>query len=186
MDGRTASGKTSFADELAAIVGCAGRPVIRASIDGFHRPRAVRYRRGRLSPDGYYENARDLEAFRRLLLDPLGPDGDGLYIASSFDLQRDEPVDLRPQQAPADAVLIADGTFLQRAELKPAWDFVIFLDVPKEEARRRCIARDGPASDEASVAQLYDLRYAPAFARYETECGPAEEADMLFPDGAVS
>jgi pantothenate kinase-related protein Tda10 len=39
IDGRTASGKTTLADELAAAVGQAGRPVIRTSIDGFHRPR---------------------------------------------------------------------------------------------------------------------------------------------------
>ena len=81
VDGRTASGKTTFADALAASIQH-GRPVIRASVDGFHRPRVERYRQGRLSPDGYYEDARDLKAMRRLLLDPLGPGGDGGYVAA--------------------------------------------------------------------------------------------------------
>ena len=42
VDGRTASGKTTFADELATAVEQAGRPVIRAQSDGFHRPKVER------------------------------------------------------------------------------------------------------------------------------------------------
>lgn len=54
IDGRTASGKTTLADELAALLQGQGRSVIRTSIDGFHRPRAERYARGRHSAEGYY------------------------------------------------------------------------------------------------------------------------------------
>jgi uridine kinase len=46
-----------FADELAAALGRAGRPVLRASVDDFHRPRAERYRRGRESAVGYWLDA---------------------------------------------------------------------------------------------------------------------------------
>jgi hypothetical protein len=53
-----------------------GRPVIRTSIDGFHRPKAERYARGRYSAEGYYYDARDLAAIKALLLAPLGPGGD--------------------------------------------------------------------------------------------------------------
>src|SRR5215469_16372168 len=73
IDGRTASGKTTFADELAMSIKRHGRAVIRTSIDGFHRPKAERYARGRFSAEGYYFDARDLAAIRHLLLDPLGP-----------------------------------------------------------------------------------------------------------------
>src|SRR5882724_7438754 len=60
IDGRTAAGKTTLSDELAALVSRRGRPVIRTSIDGFHRPKAERYARGRYSAEGYYYDARDL------------------------------------------------------------------------------------------------------------------------------
>lgn len=79
VDGITAAGKTTFADLLATAVSAAGMPVIRVSMDGFHNPRAVRYRQGRGSADGYYEDAYDLAAVRRVLLDPLGPNGDWWY-----------------------------------------------------------------------------------------------------------
>lgn len=51
IDGPDAAGKTMLAD--------AGRQIVRASIDGFHRPRAERYRQGPLSPAGYYEDSLD-------------------------------------------------------------------------------------------------------------------------------
>src|ERR1700731_1940344 len=76
IDGRTASGKTTLADEVASLIRNKGRPVIRTSIDGFHRPKAARYARGRYSPEGYYYDARDLAAVMTLLLEPLGPEGD--------------------------------------------------------------------------------------------------------------
>ncbi len=56
VDGRTASGKTTLADELGVAVEAAGRPVVRTSIDGFHRPRAERHARGRYSAEGYYHD----------------------------------------------------------------------------------------------------------------------------------
>jgi uridine kinase len=40
IDGPDAAGKTTFADELVEPLEARGRPVIRASIDGWHRPRA--------------------------------------------------------------------------------------------------------------------------------------------------
>jgi len=185
VDGRTASGKTAFADELAIALERFGRSVIRASIDGFHRPKAVRYRQGRLSPDGYYEDARDLGGVRRLLLDPLGPNGDGLYTLSTFDLEEDKPLEPEQLRAAAAAVLVVDGTFLQRPELRSEWDFVAFLDVPEDEARRRGIERDAPnLGDQESTFVLYDRRYGPAFARYLTECNPRACADVVI-DNAV-
>lgn len=62
VDGPDAAGKTTLADELAAVFRTRGRKVIRASIDGFHRPRAERYRRGEFSPQGCYHDTFDHEA----------------------------------------------------------------------------------------------------------------------------
>ena len=39
IDGVDGAGKTTFADELGSSVSALGRPVIRASVDGFHNPR---------------------------------------------------------------------------------------------------------------------------------------------------
>ena len=79
IDGAPASGKTTLADELAAILRADGREVIRATIDDFLVPRAQRYVRGEYSAEGCYFDAHDYHALNRVLLDPLGPGGSGRF-----------------------------------------------------------------------------------------------------------
>ncbi len=62
VDGITAAGKTTFAEELAAAI--TGRAGVHLSTDDYHHQRERRRRQGRLSADGYYEDAYDLDAFR--------------------------------------------------------------------------------------------------------------------------
>ena len=180
VDGRTASGKTTLAAELVEALRLRGRPVISTSIDGFHRPKVERYRQGRHSPKGYYEDARDLAAIRRLLLDPLGPGGDRRYRTASFDLERDVPVDVPAELAAPNAVLIVDGTFLQRPALAPGWDFVVFVDVPVEVAVARGAARDADLlSGIEAATDMHAKRYQAAFALYNEECDPLARADAI-------
>ena len=42
IDGVDGAGKSMFGDELTLVLTMAGRSVIRASVDGFHNPRAIR------------------------------------------------------------------------------------------------------------------------------------------------
>lgn len=76
IDGTPAAGKTTLADELAVVLRAQGREVIRATIESFLFPRAQRYRRGEYSADGCYFETHDYDALNRVLVDPLGPDGD--------------------------------------------------------------------------------------------------------------
>ncbi len=71
IDGVDAAGKTTLADELAGPIRTRGRAVIRASVDGFHNPRHIRYRLGADSPEGYYRDSFDYETLKAVLLDPL-------------------------------------------------------------------------------------------------------------------
>ena len=179
IDGPTAAGKTTLADELADHLGPRA-PVIRAGLDGFHRPRAVRYERGRRSAQGYYEDARDYEAVRRHLLDPLGPGGDRRFRRAIFDLEADAVLDTPVEIAAPGAVLIVDGTFLQRAEFDGAWDVVVFLDVDPATSLSRGAARDAKAMGglDAAIA-LYRERYLGAWRLYLESVGPADRADIL-------
>src|SRR5262245_27553813 len=74
VEGRSAAGKTTLADELAQAIRARGRECVRASIDDFHRPgHKGRSQRGAWTPRSYYEEGYDYTAFRDLLLWPLGP-----------------------------------------------------------------------------------------------------------------
>ena len=50
IDGVDAAGKTALADELAAFTEAKNRPVIRASIDGFHNSASIRHLRAPVLP----------------------------------------------------------------------------------------------------------------------------------------
>jgi len=167
-----------LAEELAAAI--SGRRVVRASIDGFHRPRAERYRRGADSAEGYYRDSFDLEALRRELLDPLGPGGSRLYRTAVFDFRTDSPRDEDRQRAADDAVLIVDGVFLLRPELRDLWDLRIFLRVSPEESLRRALVRDLELFGSAEeIEHRYRTRYLPGQQLYLDEARPLEAADFV-------
>ncbi len=180
IDGRTASGKTTLANELAEHLQGSGRQVIRTSIDGFHRPKAERYARGRYSAEGYYYDARDLDAINRLLLAPLGPDGNRWYRTASHDLASDQYIEQAPQLASQTAILIVDGTFLQRPELAGNWDLTVFVETRQEVSEGRGITRDTELlGGEAAARQFYAERYKPAYELYAGLCAPASSADVV-------
>ncbi len=70
VDGPDGSGKSTFADELAAAVRALGRRVVRISLDDFHNVRAVRYRQGRESPEGFWQDSYNYLRFQSDVLDP--------------------------------------------------------------------------------------------------------------------
>jgi uridine kinase len=179
VDGITSSGKTTFASEVAEAVGAQGRPVARVSMDGYHHRRAHRHRQGRLSADGYYEDAYDLDRAARELLQPLGPGGTRRYRDRIIDLATDEPADSWAEAAP-DTVLVVDGSFLQRAELRDHWDEVIYLDVAFEVALARGVARDAAAFGGRDAAtEAFTQRYHAAGHRYLDEVDPRRRATIV-------
>ena len=178
IDGVDGAGKTTLADALAPLVAAQGRPAIRASVDDFHHPRALRYARGRYSPDGFYLDSYDYDSFRRLLLDPLSPAGSGRYIARSFDLDNDRPFDPVTQQATSGAALLVDGIFLHRPELRSYWDLSIFLKVNFRVSLPRGAQRS-PALDATNAASPSNQRYVGGQKRYLSECNPEQRADIV-------
>jgi uridine kinase len=180
IDGPDAAGKTTLADELAGTLIERGRPVIRASVDGFHRPRATRRRRGPLSPEGYFLDAFDYAALRRLLLDPLSPAGDRRYRTAAFDHLSDSPLDCPAREAVGDEVLIVDGVFLLRDELRGYWDLTVFLQISPAESLRRALRRDVALfGAQADVRERYEARYLPGQELYQAAAAPREHADVL-------
>jgi uridine kinase len=142
VDGVDGAGKTRFADALAAQLGIGNRAVFRATIDDFHWPRARRYARGRDSAEGFYRDSYDYETFKRVLVEPFRTGWIGSFVLRAFDLKRDVPFEPVWSSGPKDALLIVDGIFLNRPELKGLWNYSIWLEVQPDTAKTRVIARD--------------------------------------------
>ncbi|MET0735082.1 MAG: uridine kinase [Microbacterium sp.] len=180
IDGTDGAGKTTFADGLAEVFAEDGSAVFRASIDGFHRPRAERYALGRTSPEGFYRDSYDYATFRRVLIDPFREGWQTSatigFQLEAFDLSRDAPVESAWVTAPKDAVLIVDGIFLHRPELRDVWDWSAWLDVPLEVAYARMALRDGTDPDFRAAS---NRRYREGQELYVRDADPRAAASVI-------
>jgi uridine kinase len=181
VDGYTASGKTSFAHELAAAIRGCGRPTMRASFDDFKNPWSDARAKGydRLSGDGYYRNAPDFESARALLLAPAGPDGSGTVALCAHDPLTGEDHRGVTVEMPRHAVLIVDSVFGMRAEYDEFWDYRIWIDVVPEVALARGIARDAELEGPEEAERVHRDRYHVAEGIYIAEVDPKSKADAV-------
>ena len=176
IDGVDGVGKTTLADELSVALSSCERPVIRATVDGFHNPRSVRYRLGRNSAEGYFRDSFNYPALTTVLLDPLGPGGTRRYRRAVFSYRTDSEVTIPFETADEDAILLFDGVFLHRPELLSYWDLSIFLDAPFEVTIPRAAARDGSSSD---VSAPENRRYVEGQQLYLQICDPKSTASIV-------
>ncbi|TQL48458.1 uridine kinase [Homoserinimonas aerilata] len=142
VDGRSGSGAAGFADDLAVALKETGHQAFRASLDGFRHPRERRAR-------GLFSDGFDYSLFRRVLVDPFRTAGSTGFVLAGFDAERDEPV-FQPkwQSAGHDAILIVDGVFLHRPELRGIWNYSAWVETPAatgDEADAAYIAAETPS-----------------------------------------
>ena len=96
------------------------------------------------------------------------PGGSGRFRRAIFDVDADGVVDAPEEQAAPGSILLFDGIFLHRPELRGYWDFSVFLHV---EWVRNHRVRHQP--DQARP------RYSEGQALYLRECRPDERASVL-------
>ncbi len=188
IDGVDGAGKTVLADELAAVLTSvlaeSGRAVIRASVDGFHHPKSVRYRLGRGSPEGFYYDSYDYEALKERLLEPLSLGGSGRYRTAVYDVQTETPVVVAEKQAQPGAILLFDGIFLHRPELCGFWDLSVWLEVPFGVSVPRGAGR-GPGFGSPDPAAESNRRYVEGQKLYLTECRPQAQATFVVDNSSL-
>ena len=180
VDGPDAAGKTTLAQELVAPLRARGRPVIRASIDGFHNPARIRHKQGGDSPEGFYRDSFNYRALKESLLAPLGPGGSRRYRTAVFNYRTDSEAQAQICVADVNAVLLFDGVFLLRPELSEHWDFTIFVEAAFETILVRAGKRDAVLFGGAEeVRKRYERRYIPGQMLYFDECRPTERANVV-------
>lgn len=176
IDGVDGAGKTTFADELGQALRGFGRPVIRASVDGFHNRRSVRYAQGKQSPAGFFQDSYNYASLKVHLLEPLGPGGSRRYCIAAFDYVTDKSVPLSEREAHPQSILLLDGIFLHRPELRSYWDASIFLRVDFAVSVARNAARDGSSPDPLAPA---NQRYVEGQRIYLSTCTPEKYATLV-------
>jgi uridine kinase len=176
VDGVGGSGKSTVANRLVELVEAhpQQRPTVVLHADDFFRPAAARHARGRFSPEGFWLDAYDYDALVSWALVPLRrgqPHRTHVFDRASAAAVRPDPV-----AAPADALVLVEGTFLHREELVDHWDASVWLEVPFDVAAGRMHARDGvdPDPDHGPMR-----RYLGAQRLYLAAATPRERAALV-------
>lgn len=180
INGVDASGKTILATSLTESLRGSGRKVIQVSIDGFHNPKTIRYRKGRNSPEGFYRDSFDNSGIIKYVLRPLGPGGNLKYKTAIFDFKTDSIIKASILKAKNDSILLMEGVFLFHSKLVQYWDLKIFVDVDFDTALRRAIERDREyLGSREQVIEKYKKRYMPGEKLYFQEVNPKTIADIV-------
>ena len=176
IDGPDTAGKTTLADNLVKALDV---PSLRASIDGFHRPRESRVRRGALSPVGYFRDSFDYAGLADLLLVPFRTGANEVRV-KTFDWRSNLPIEQDPTLIPERMVLVFDGVFLLRREIQALWDLSVYLRVSDSVVLSRALTRDvGLVGAPEEVRKRYETRYLPGQALYRSECDPESVAHVV-------
>ena len=177
FDGIDAAGKTTLSNEVAIALDNCGRQIVRASIDGFHNPKIVRRRDD--SAEGYFRCSFNYPALIDSLLAPLGPNGSRAFRRAVFDFRADAEVDAAQEVAAPNAILLFDGVFLLRHELRGYWDLAIFVEADFATAIARAEVRDRELfGDATAIRQRYESRYVPGQKLYLEQEQPKHFADF--------
>ncbi|KAH7317961.1 hypothetical protein BKA65DRAFT_515515 [Rhexocercosporidium sp. MPI-PUGE-AT-0058] len=187
IDGPDASGKTIFAEALASTLRSQGRETIVIHLDDFLNTRSTRHAKGRNSPEGFYHDTYNYEAFKYYILNPFQPGGSRNYRAKATDLQRDiylsETSSPWISAPPNGVIVLVEGMFLHRGALAGCWDWSMFLFVPFEVTAKRTMVRDGSGNGDPGCEAL--RRYVGGQRIYYRECEPWRRAGQVIDNSDV-
>jgi uridine kinase len=175
VDGADGSGKSRFAERLAATCAAEGLPATVVHVDDFRRP--VDFAAAPDEAAAYYERYYDIPALERCLRAFL--EGVEQVVVPRFDSARgalEGEQELAFGRVP---LCVVEGVFVLRVPAAAAAPLVA-LEVGADEARRRILERDAARGRPPEEIERRLLRrYLPAQLRYRAELDPSARADVL-------
>ncbi len=128
-------------------------------------------------PEGFYRGSYRYSDFRRCVVEPLGS-GEPIMPAI-WDVARDESITPDPVVVPPRGVVLVDGIFLHRPELRDLWDATVWIEVPFAVSVPRGNARFAGAHDPDPEAPS-NSRYVGGQRLYLQEADPRSHATWVF------
>ncbi|MGV7117209.1 hypothetical protein [Paenibacillus kyungheensis] len=171
LTGIDTSGKSKMAEELKKVFIQKNVEVQLVHVDDFHYPKSKRYNDSLSEPDQYYELSINFEAIRNNLLEPIKSSTQLEVTLPHLDLLTDSMSITKNYNITKDTIVLIEGVFLYREEVRPYIDFYIFLDIEEEVVIQRAEIRDVPVQG-VEVLEKYHTKYLPAQRRYINKFQP--------------
>ena len=179
INGIEGTGKTVLAEKLTKYLNSENLNAIQVSIDGFHFNKEVRYKQGRNSAKGYYEDSYDEIVFVEKVLKSSQTDFPN-YTTATHNLETDEYLSLEPIKLENNSILITDGAYLFKPNYRNHWDLKIYLKTSFEIAMKRGVERDKDSLGGVELTkEKYEKRYHESSRIYLAENVPEKIADIV-------
>lgn len=163
VDGPRCADPAGFAQSLITPLRALGRPVVHIRAEFFWRDAALRLEYGRTDLESFTNGWLDVEALRREVLDPLGPDGCGRFLVSLRDPASNRATREPPRLTEPGLIALISGELLLGHDLP--FDRTIHLAVGPPARRRR-------------TADVWQWTL-PAFDDYDESVDPVRRADVV-------
>jgi len=183
LSGIDGAGKGWVAHQLARALEQRGSQIAVLNVDGWLNLPSLRFN-AQDPARHFYAHAVRLEAFRDLLLRPLGATRSVDLVA---DFAEETATSFRPhryQFCDVDIVL-AEGIYLFKSGLRDSFDVTVWIDCPFEVALTRALARAQEGLPAQATREAYQTIYFPAQQHHFALDCPQEHATWVLANGAA-
>ncbi|WP_371068821.1 kinase [Sediminibacillus sp. JSM 1682029] len=170
IDGLSRAGKTTFVQSIERHMQEKKIPVCVFHIDDYIVERKSRYHTGYEAWYEYYYLQWDIKYLRKYLFERL-KDTTELPLRTYDDCS--DTQSLQTVIIPDTCLIIIEGVFLQRKEWRHHYDFMIYLDSPREKRFHR------ESNSARSDREKFEKRYWKAEDYYLETVSPLEQADIV-------
>lgn len=178
IDGLGGAGKSTIVNSLKLQLQNENYNPYVLHIDDFIHTKHIRYDESKEEWYCYYNMQWRYDYLVEEILSPIKK-GDKIdKLIELYDKENDTYV-LKSICISQDSILLLEGIFLQRKEIKKYLDFIIYLDVPRDVRLNRVLTRDEYIGGLEDIKHKYERRYFPAEEKYILEYSPIENADFV-------
>lgn len=178
IDGPGGAGKTTISQNLKEKLEEQGYKCIVLHIDDFITSRSIRYNN---SFEEWYCHYVFQWRYNYLVEKILKPAKARHHIQDNIEFYEKHTDTYRIEfvNIGKNDIIILEGIFIQRAELREYLDYVIYMDIGREEVIKRVINRDVYIGNKEEILEKYNARYFPSEDRYCKTVKPKKRADFL-------
>jgi uridine kinase len=179
INGIEGTGKTTLTEKLTYYLNSNEINAIHITIDGFHNTKQIRYKQGRDSAKGYYEDSYNEIAFTEKVL-LSSQEEKPHYTKAVHNLETDEILAIPSAPITNKSIILTDGAYLFKSIYRKHWDLKIYLKTDFETAQKRGVKRDTLLlGGVEETKNKYQKRYHKASKIYLTENKVAKIADII-------
>lgn len=176
VSGIDGSGKSHLSALLRRELTSLGLKSLLLGLDAWHTPPSVRF--SSIDPGShFYRNAYRLKELFELVVLPLKRSGS---VAVQVELMRWPGGERYAESFDAEGVevVIVEGIFLLRRELRAYYDLAVWIECSFETALRRAMARNQEGLSEDVLIEEYTRVYFPAQEHHLLRDDPSAKADL--------